>query len=696
MPDDKKAQPPKEAEQQAQNTIYDEELEEYRGLLENPEEFEEGFTWISVAGALFCGLLMFPGAIYLGLLSGFGLNQAAMWVTVILFSEIMRRALKAMSRGEMVILLSVAGAMIGGSAAVPGGPFGQLIWRQYFATSDAVKDVGIYGELPEWWIPKPDSEAITNRTFFHIDWLAPILLMLYMTVNSFVDHWTAGYALFRLTSDVENLPFPMAPVGAQGVMALAEGESGDRTWRWTAFSIGAVLGLGYGAIQVGVPAFSSAFLEKPIMVIPLPWFELTPVTEGVLPAVPTGIILDLGLVLMGFVIPFWAVMGSLVSVLITFAVNPLLHHAGILTTWHPGMDTIDTQIANKIDFFFSAELGLSLGIAIVSIFQTVRQVRYSMKNLKEKREQLERQNLNKEGVATSIWEPPKGRGDWPLWLCFAGYFLSAGTQICLIAYLIPEFRTGFFLAWLVLFAFVYTPLVSYLNARIIGIAGQHLEIPFVREGFILLSGYQGVDIWCAPIPLENYGGLSQGLRTVELTGVKFTSKIKAWFLTKPLVFILSLIFWSFLWADGPIPSDMYPFAQKMWKLRANNQVIMWSSTSGATDTLTLFERSFDATYLGVGVAFAVIVFSILSFFGLPTMLIYGVARGLSQGQPHGLILEIFGALLARYYFHRKYGRKPFLKTAPVLLAGYMVGTGLIGMGAVAIRLISSAISMTPF
>ncbi|MCX7935990.1 MAG: hypothetical protein N3A66_12115, partial [Planctomycetota bacterium] len=84
----------------------DADLAEYRDLLSPPAEFEEGFTWISVAGAIFCGLLMFPGAIYLGLLAGVGMNAAATWVTVIVFSEIMRRALKSMRKGEMIILLA--------------------------------------------------------------------------------------------------------------------------------------------------------------------------------------------------------------------------------------------------------------------------------------------------------------------------------------------------------------------------------------------------------------------------------------------------------------------------------------------------------------------------------------------------------------------------------------------------------------
>lgn len=666
----------------------DEELALYRDLVDVPTTFENGFTWTSVFGALFCGLLMFPGAIYLGLLSGLGMSAAATWVTVIVFSEITRRALKAMTKQEMVILLMVAGAMIGGSAVIPGGPFGQLIWRQFLVTSDAVKDAGLYGQFPSWYAPSPDSTAITERSFLHSDWTVPIALLLFMTVIGFVKHWTLGYALFRLTSDVEKLPFPMAPVGAQGCTALCEGEKGERTWRWTTFSIGTVLGLSFGVIHVGVPAITSAFLEKPIMIIPIPWFELTTVTQSFLPATATGIIFDLGLILLGFVIPFWAVVGAAFSVVLTFILNPILYHAGVLTTWRPGMDTINTTISNQIDFYFSANIGIALGIAACSFFQTIKQLRVSIREMREKNREHAASGEEKE----SIWTPPKGRGDWPLSWCFAGYFVAATAMITLCKILVP----GFPLFFLILFAFFYTPLSSYLDARINGIAGQHVTIPFVREAFILLSGAKGVTPWIAPIPIENYGAMPGGLRVLELTGTKFTSKIKAWCLTTPLVFILSFVFWSFLWQDAPIPSDLYPYAQKIWDLRAKSTMIMWTATTGSEGTVTLFDRSFHPEFLGVGFAFSTIMFTVLSIMKWPTMLIYGMARGLGEGLPHGLLLELAGALIARGYFHKKFGKKRFLQIAPILLAGYFVGTGLIGMAAVAIRLITSAISQAPF
>ena len=665
--------------------VMDKELEEYRNLLETPTEFRDGFSWVTVAGALFCGLLMFPGAIYLGLLSGAGMNSAATWVTVIVFSEITRRALRSMSKQEMVILLMVASSMIAG-----GGPFGDLIYRQFLLSSDAVKDAGLYGQFPSWWAPSPDSPALIGRTFLHSAWSVPILFLVFMTIIGFIQTYTLGYALFRLTSDVEKLPFPMAPVGAQGVMALAEednAKTGAKSERWTVFSVGTVIGLLFGVISVGVPALSSAFLEKPIMILPIPWFDLCRVTEGFMPATPTGIIFDLGIIITGMIIPFWAVVGSTCSVLITFVLNPVLFHAGVLTSWRPGMDTINTQIANNIDFYFSAGLGMAIGIAACSIFQTVKQLRVSLRNLRE-----ERAKRTGAGPAVSLWDTPKGRGDWSLKLCIAGYMLAASAVVIVAKLLVPDFS----LAILILFAFVYVPLTSYLEARIVGVAGLYIAIPFVREAFILFSGAKGVAPWLVPLPTDSFGGMSNWLRQIELTGTKFTSLIKVWLLTTPLIFLLSFVFWSFLWRDSPIPSDMYPYAQKMWDLQARNQMIMWSATTSTTaGAQTLFQRSMHPEFMAAGFVFTTIIFSALSVLGMPTMLIYGMARGLGS-IPHGLILELLGACIGRFYLQRKFGRQKFLRFIPILLAGYAVGTGLIGMAAVAIRLISSAVTTTPF
>ena len=128
-------------------------------------------------------------------------------------------------------------------------------------------------------------------------------------------------------------------------------------------------------------------------------------------------------------------------------------------------------------------------------------------------------------------------------------------------------------------AFLYAPLMSLVSARLDGMIGREVSIPYISEAIIFLTGYRGVDIWFVPFPTRNFGGHAEGFRVVELTGMRFTSLLKAELFMLPIVFAVSLMYWSFLWRLGPIPSESYPYAQLMWPLRAFDQALFFSSTT---------------------------------------------------------------------------------------------------------------------
>ena len=79
------------------------------------------------------------------------------------------------------------------------------------------------------------------------------------------------------------------------------------------------------------------------------------------------------------------------------------------------------------------------------------------------------------------------------------------------------------------------------------------------------------------------------------------------------------------------------------------------------------------------------------FFGAPTMLLFGVVRGLGQTLPHSVIPNFIGALIGRYYFQKTYGRE-WRKMVPVVAAGYFVGEGLISIMAIGIVFLVKAVS----
>jgi hypothetical protein len=656
----------------------DRELEEFRGLMEVPSSFEEGFNWSSLFGALFIAFIMIPGAIYMGLLAGAQqIGPAAQWVTVILFIEVAKRAHRHLNRSEIFVLFFMAGAAMS-------MPFQGLLWNQFFARSDSATAFGIAKDLPSWYAPPPESSSYEHRTFFHADWLPAVGLVIFGTFSGQLSNALLGYGLFRLTSDVEKLPFPMAPIGAQGVMALAEdveakqAEAKERSWRWRVFSIGGALGLSFGAIYLGLPTISGALTGKPVQILPIPFSDFTQTTQHYLPAVAMSLSWDFGNLLVGMVLPFFSMLGSFLGLLFTVVANPILYRQGILHSWVPGDNTVNTIFKNNVDFYFSFQIGIALAIAIGGLGHVAKQLR-------DRRAAVARGE-----VAPLSLGAPQGRGDIKTW------FITTCYVVVTVAYIVVS---GFLIGWhpgvmivLVLLGFVYTPLISYVTARLEGIAGQVVEIPFIREASLILSGYRGVACWFVPIPMANYGGMTVFYRQCELTGTKFTSIWKTQVILYPIILISSIFFMSFIWSLAEVPSTVYPYAQRMWELQAQQTSIVYSSTLGE---YSLFEQAFNWRYVGVGTGFGVTLFAGMSWLGAPTFLVYGLIRGLGQTIPYAVIPQFLGALIGRYYFQRRLGLQ-WRQYVPVVTAGFMCGMGLVATLCIGITFLSKAIIQLPF
>lgn len=660
----------------------DKELEIYRSLLPTPTKWEDGFSVRSVIGCIFIGLVMMPASMYLGLLFGFGLSDAARWVTVVLFVEMARRSYTTLSRPEIFVLFYMAGAVLA-------SPFSTLLWTQYFVTSQPAIITGISDHIPAW--VAPSREVIAQRTFFHPGWLGPIAMIVLGQFLGRIDRFGLGYVLFRVTSDVEKLPFPMAPVGALGVTALAESSAAagkPASWRWRVFSIGGIIGLVFGALYVGIPAFSSIFLKKPVVLIEPIFIDFTPQAQGFLPATPVTLSMDLGNILVGMVLPFWAVLGSFFGLLLTWIANPILYHNHVLHQWTPDMNAIDTNYANYKDFYLSFGIGIALAIAGVGFFNVFRGYRKATAGDPQAGGEVPRSKMQ------NLFHPPAGRGDISLWAGIGIYLFSTTTYIVLCHFLVPDFPL-----WILLgYGFIYTPVISYVASRMEGIVGQWSDIPMLREAtFIAAStfgNYRGVGIWFAPIPMNNYHGAVVDFRTQELTGTKFTSLFKAEMVIFPVIIVSSILCSQYLWRLAPIPSAQYTFANKMFEPAARQQALMQSSTLGGGHSAEFYQAiQWKVIFSSAGVG--VLCYAGLSALGAPTMLTYGLIRGLGAGISPGIFPQMIGALLARYFFEKRFGLK-WREYAPVLLAGFSCGMGLISMFSLGCLLISKAVFQLPY
>ena len=558
------------------------EVDEYRDLLQAPDRFEEGFTSRTIIGVLFISLIMTPGEMFLGLYAGIDIGTAAQWVTVILFLEVSKRSFAALRRQEIYLLVYVAGALIAGGE----GAFLGLLWRQYFVTSAEAELFGIAHRLPWWWAPPPDSEAIAERTFIHRDWLAPILLLVVGTIMGRIAWFTSGYMLFRLTSDREQLPFPTAPMSALSAMALAEDSGAEReTWKWPVFSIGAVIGASFGVIYVGVPVITEIWGSK-VTILPIPFWELSPYFGNIIQAAPLGISTSLGAVFAGLFLPFWGVIGSFAGVMLHTAISPFLYAWGYLPRWELGMHTIQTSIVTGIDFWRAFSIGITIAVTIVSFHQLFSIGREKQAELREK---LKLQGDDQSGICkhSDCLRPAEvrgyclkhlGRGDFNMWVCASLFCVAAIYPIVLAKTLFPTLVSTGLVVLFVLIAFVYAPIMSFVSARLDGLVGRNISIPHVEDAIRFMTGFRGVEIWLVPFPTRNFGGHAEQFRVVELTGMRFTSLLKAELFMLPIVLGVSLMYWNFLWRLGPIPSESYPYAQVMWPLEAFDRALAFSGT----------------------------------------------------------------------------------------------------------------------
>ncbi len=642
--------------------------------------FDEGFTGKTILGSIFVSLIMTAGAIYLGLVAGSGLGAASQWVTIVLFAEIARRSFLPLKRQEIFLLYYVAGglaAVAGADRGISGGPFGWLIWNQYYIQSPQAASIA--KEIPWFSSPKPGSPALDHRSFLHPDWWGPIgVMMLHQTLER-LSWLPAGYILFRATSDVERLPFPLASVAASGATALAEAGSKQDSWRWRIFSTGTVVGLIFGGVYTAIPIITGTMFGKPVMLIPIPFIDFMASTETILPAAPVGYSGDLSKILTGFVLPFEMVVASFVSSIVCqMGLNPFLYRQGVLKQWHPGTESIETRVVNHFDFWLSAGMGIQIAIAIIGLYIIIKGSIEASRGLNR-------------GTRGAWHEVPAGRGDKAGWwkIALGIWLLATLGYIAFTHYLIPDFPVMLLLGY----GLLLTPLNSYVAARMFGLTSQDAQFPFVKELTVMESGYKKIDCWFAPMPIHDYGSLAQRFREVELTKTKFTSILKAELLMFPLIMLGGFMYWSFIWGTSQIPSSQYPFAQRMWPLIASQQAI-WNQINKSGGAAWVLE-SIKPLYIAGGGAITLALYGVMYVAKIPMLAFYGAAGG-ANALPADTIPTFVGACLGKYYFAKRYGVTKWRNYAPVLLAGFACGTGLISMAAIALALIAKAVQPLPF
>ena len=635
--------------------------------------FESGLTVKVFVGALFVGLLMMPGSIYLSYVSGQSGAEAAPWVAVILFTELARRSFTTARRQELYMLLGLTGAAVGS-----GMQYRNFIWYAYFINTPQAASYEIADKIPEWIVPAGDSVGVLTRSLLHPDWFLPIAIYLAGKLLGTLRFVSGQYILFRLTADLERLPYPMAPIAAQGATALAETTGKEETWRWRVFSIGSMAGLIWGFLYIGVPSLTGVMMSQPIEILKIPWIDFTQSIEGFAPTGVFALRTDFGQMLIGFVMPFPIIMSEFITAIASqFILNPqILYRYEILHQWNPGLDVRGVTLFNNLDFWFSYGMGKSFSLAVVGMAASIPML-------------FKLRKAQKSAGERGSFATPPNRGDFPIWLMGLMWLVGMAGFVWLIHWMVPNFPLSFLLGY----AFLYTPVNSYITARTFGVLGRDLfEIPYLHEITFILSRYEEIDIWFAPLPDEDYGRGTQGWRVLELTGTTFTSNLAGTLLIMPILLVSGIVVLHFIWKIAPIPSAQYPFAQMMWPINATNEALWKTSLRDGNSEML---QAIRGDYVSAGFTSSLALYGMLWVFKLPSMWFYGIVGGIGS-DPGSMVARLLGAIIGRFYMIKRFGMRRWYMFNPVLAAGFACGVGLIGMGTVAIALVSKAVIVKPF
>ncbi|MBS7656918.1 hypothetical protein KEJ33_03225 [Candidatus Bathyarchaeota archaeon] len=599
-------------------------------MMTKDKKNETGLTTRVILGIIYSGIVLQPAAIWLFLVTGSPLGWAAQFATVMMLELIAKLLDKPLTKNEILTL------MVGCGTATSGGFAINLLFRCYFKASEITASFKLTDALPSWFAPPV-------QVYYHRDLLDPNLLpivaiMLVSTVFSILTDISLGFLTRQLFVEGERLPFPMSQVNAELCISLSE----VKTRKEKVFLLSGLVGFIYGVFLYAIPMVSKSAFKVPASFIPLPWIDLNSTIERILPGASLGIATDLIIIAIGMMLPKGVIFSMLVgSVAFYFIGNPILVNFGLFTDWKVGMSLQDTWTRSILNFWASPLVGLALSAGLlpilfqpkffIDIFKSLRKA-----SLKESQEVISLKLI--------------------VILFSAG---SIGSAI-LSWILVPDFPLWIFLMMSVGWYFINNLIVS----RSLGLTGVSMDIPYVREGIIIASGYTRYAIWFAPINASGSGGAGwcATFKTAELVGTSPKSLVKTSLLALPFAIIGGYFFVYVFWKIAQVPSEIYP--SPYWP----SQVLMTSLF------VTRSIATFNPFYIIIFFIFGTALQFITMFMKIPFSVI-GFAAGAASpiSNPFGFLVGlILGEFIKKYVLKDRYQEEKM-----TFVAGLFAGESLI-------------------
>jgi hypothetical protein len=636
---------------------------------------KSGLTRTSVFIILFGALILLPVSIFISLEAGISLTGPAVYILVLLFSELGALLNYKLTKQEIFIVYAMLGIAMAGIAGV-GNPVVMLVYRAFFinypgtfAFKDPISGNALSLAMPTWWAPPYGSHAYAVRTLFQPEWVLPIVLLFLTSVVWLLQEVALTLICAHLYIEEEKLPFPFAYVDAQLITVLTETE--PKMMRY--LTIGTMISITYGLILYGLPLLSGGGFAP----IPIPWLDLTTGLFGIenfLPGAFFALATDLSPWVTGFLIPpsitVYMVIGSLATWVFgnyfartSFA--PLFPDWA--NEWRKGMTANLVYQRSMLRIWIVPQIMFTIAASIILIVKGHRHYINAFKSM------------------TKISPAMRKEGYPSLTVLLGLYFLGSFASIAIFQYFVPDFPM-----WL---SIVVSVGFSFLNAIIatrgIGETGFALSLPYVWLGAILISGYRGVSAWLIS---PNIGGYStpswtSTLKVAKLTNTKIMDFFKAYILAFSVFMLMSLIYVDFFWRIAPMPSQQYPYINVYWPVNVMSSA-MWISGN--------IKANLNVAFYSFIIMFVVgIIGELLAKFTPIPFSLIGLITGLVMLPAYSIPFFV-GSLLGKYVFSKVFGDQWWSQYKFVIVAGISIGSGIVVAICAAIVMILKATWIFPF
>ena len=647
--------------------------------------YKSGISRNSLTAIFYAMLVFTPAQIYMTLMTGGGVG-AVTWFTLFLWIEFMRLGGGMLTKQEAFFILAFS--------TTATFPLSLIQWA-WFRESDVAITLGIVDQIPDWKAPHPSLGILELRTFFHPAWIAPIGVALIASAITFILGLGLNLFAREMYIEAERLPFPIQQMQGQGLSVLTE--SIDRSTerkkiQMYIFSISAILGFAYSLVLYTVPAITQALTGVYTPLIPVPFVDLTPAIETMMPGAILGIGTTLTSFTLGWFIPFRIVLGMFLGALAVglfgnwFSVifqwvpdtDPIL--PGYQSWWLPGMGIPMIMARSTLFFWTSIFLGAGFALGLAPIMAHPRRFVQTLKSLSKPR------SAGARSPEERILEP----------ISFSKIILplilvgTAGT-VALYWILVPGFVPMF--PWMLLFMLFLPILSTMITARLIGTVGTSSQ-PLAQVAYVPFwtaqITYPGLNQWFAPSIWDNVVGDPSLFKACQIMETRDLDYVKLYIILWPISIIVGYLYMEVFWSIAPIPSGRWPATAIYWP--------QWATQFGVTirglmygllriDWLIYVFIALLALYILLDLAHSPIPYIAIAA-GIGGAYVFG------SGLP-SLITAFIGAVSA-HIIRLKVGSEWWYENRYTVGAGITTGTAIAVTMAVAISMIVNAVWVLPF